>query len=46
MVAGRLSKATHHVILTGNAIKAHLKLDLTPEEQKLETDMRRAKRDK
>lgn len=46
MVGGRLSKATQNVILTGNAIKTHLKLGLNPEEQKLENAMRRGKRDK
>ncbi|MBR1285374.1 DNA sulfur modification protein DndB [Bradyrhizobium sp. AUGA SZCCT0177] len=46
MVGGRLSKATQNVILTGNAIKTHLKLDLTPEEQKLETALRSARRDR
>jgi DNA sulfur modification protein DndB len=36
MIAGRLSKATTCVVLTGNAIKQHLGLPLTPEEQQAE----------
>jgi DNA sulfur modification protein DndB len=36
MIAGRLSKATACVILTGNVIKRHLRLDLTPEEEEAE----------
>ncbi len=38
MSAGRLSKKTVNVALTGNAIKKHLGLDLSPEEQALEAD--------
>ena len=41
MVGGRLSKATQNVILTGNAIKRHLKLPLLPEEQRLEDGFKR-----
>lgn len=36
MIAGRLSKATTCVLLTGNAIKQHLGLSLTDEEQEAE----------
>jgi DNA sulfur modification protein DndB len=36
MSAGRLSKRSVNVTLTGNAIKHHLGLDLTPEEQQIE----------
>jgi DNA sulfur modification protein DndB len=36
MIAGRLSKATTCVLLTGNAIKRHLGLPLTNEEQEAE----------
>lgn len=38
MSAGRLSKKTVNVTLTGNAIKKHLGLDLSAEEQQLEAD--------
>jgi DNA sulfur modification protein DndB len=38
MNAGRLSKRGVNVVLTGNAIKKHLGLKLTPEEQELEND--------
>jgi DNA sulfur modification protein DndB len=41
MIGGRLSKATQNVILTGNAIKKHLKLELLPEEQRLEEALAR-----
>jgi len=41
MVRGRLSKATPNVILTGNAIKRHLKLKLSPDEQRLEEGLKR-----
>jgi DNA sulfur modification protein DndB len=36
MVGGRVSKAGNLVILTGNAIKRHLGLELKPEEQRVE----------
>lgn len=36
MVGGKVSKATTNVVLTTNAIKAHLGLLLTPEEQRIE----------
>ena len=36
LVGGQLSKAHHNVILTANAIKTHLGLALTPEEQRAE----------
>lgn len=41
MIAGRLSKANSCVVLTGNAIKQHLGLPLTAEEQKLENQFRK-----
>lgn len=40
MSAGRVSKKTVNVTLTGNAIKKHLGLKLTAEEQQLESDYR------
>ncbi len=43
MSAGRLSKKTVNVVLTGNAIKKHLGLKLSPEEQQLETDYRKGR---
>jgi DNA sulfur modification protein DndB len=36
LVGGRVSKASTHVTLTTNLIKAHLGLPLTPEEQRIE----------
>jgi hypothetical protein len=36
MFAGRLSKSSASVMLTGNAIKLHLRLPLTPEEAEAE----------
>lgn len=36
MIGGKVSKSRHNVILTTNAIKTHLGLELTPEEQKTE----------
>ena len=36
MIGGRVSKAHHNVTLTTNAIKNHLGLELTPEEQRVE----------
>jgi DNA sulfur modification protein DndB len=41
MIAGRLSKATTCVLLTGNAIKRHLGLSLTDEEQEAEGRLNR-----
>ena len=38
MSAGRLSKKTVNVVLTGNALKKQLGLKLTPEEETVETD--------
>src|SRR5207253_3450414 len=38
MSAGRLSKKTVNVVLTGNAVKKHLGLKLSTEEQQLESD--------
>ncbi len=43
MSAGRLSKKTVNVILTGNAIKKHLGLKLSDEEQELEKDYARSR---
>ncbi len=40
MLAGRISKARTCVILTGNAIKAHLGVPLTPEEEEVEKRFR------
>ncbi len=36
MIGGRLSKASSCIILTGNAVKQHLGLPLTEEEEDLE----------
>jgi hypothetical protein len=36
MIGGRVSKAAHNVVLTTNAIKRHLGLPLSPEEQRIE----------
>lgn len=41
MIGGRVSKAQHNVILTTNAIKRHISLDLTPEEQRVEDAFKR-----
>lgn len=41
MVGGKVSKATTHVVLTTNVIKARLGLCLTPEEQRVEDAFRR-----
>ena len=38
MNAGRLSKKTVNVVLTGNAIKKHLGLKLSAEEEAVEGD--------
>jgi DNA sulfur modification protein DndB len=43
MSAGRLSKKTVNVVLTGNAIKKHLGLKLTPEEEATEADFVRTR---
>ena len=43
MSAGRLSKKTVNVILTGNAVKKHLGLKLSDEEQQLESDYLRSR---
>jgi DNA sulfur modification protein DndB len=43
MSAGRLSKKTVNVILTGNAIKKHLGLKLSDEEQQVESDYLRSR---
>lgn len=44
MVGGRISKAGSHVILTGNAIKQHLGIELKPEEQRVEDAFLRGRR--
>jgi DNA sulfur modification protein DndB len=44
LVSGRLSKATHNVILTANIIKSRMGLPLNPEEQMLESGLRSKKR--
>jgi DNA sulfur modification protein DndB len=36
MIGGRVSKAQQNVVLTTNAIKAHLRIPLTPEERRVE----------
>ena len=43
MSAGRLSKKTVNVVLTGNAIKRHLGLKLTEDEQQVENDYLRSR---
>jgi DNA sulfur modification protein DndB len=43
MNAGRLSKKTVNHVLSGNAIKKHLGLELSPEEQQLEADYKRGR---
>jgi DNA sulfur modification protein DndB len=45
MTGGRLSKKTVNVILTGNAIKKHLGIKLTDEEQQVESDYLRSRHD-
>lgn len=41
MIGGRLSKSTTCVTLTGNVIKKHLGLELTPEEQRVEQECKK-----
>lgn len=41
MNAGRLSKRNVNVTLTGNLVKQHLGLPLSPDEQELEREFRR-----
>lgn len=36
MIGGRVSKATHNVVLTTNVLKKHLDLALSPDEQRVE----------
>jgi len=43
MSAGRLSKKTVNIVLTGNAIKKHIGLKLTEDEQQLENDYLRSR---
>jgi DNA sulfur modification protein DndB len=44
MVGGNISKAHQHVVLTANIIKKHLKLPLTPEDQRIEDSFTRGKK--
>jgi DNA sulfur modification protein DndB len=37
MIGGRISKAESNVVLTTNVLKKHMKVPLTPEEQRLES---------
>ena len=41
IIAGRVSKSDHNVILAANLVKKRLGLDLTPEEQRMEDAFRR-----
>lgn len=41
MIGGRVSKAGHNVTLTTNAVKKHLGVKLTPDEQRIEDAFRR-----
>ena len=41
LIGGRVSKSGNNVVLTGNAIKNHLKLALTPEEERIEGNFNR-----
>lgn len=41
LIAGRVSKSGNNITLTGNAIKQHLKLSLTPEEERVEAAYKR-----
>jgi DNA sulfur modification protein DndB len=43
MIAGRISKAQNHLILTSNYFKKHLSLTLTPEEQKIEKTLTKSR---
>lgn len=43
MIGGKVSKVTTNVILTTNAIKKHLGIELAPEEQKVEDALNRRK---
>ena len=45
MIGGRVSKAGHNVTLTTNAIKQHLNIKLTPEEQLVEDAFLRGEHD-
>ena len=44
LIGGRVTKAQHNVTLTTNVIKKHLKLRLTPEEQRVEDAFLRGER--
>lgn len=44
MTGGKVSKVTSNVILTTNAIKIHLNLPLTPEEQEIENNYKKRNR--
>ena len=41
MIGGKVTKGTHNVTLTTNVIKRALKLELTPEEQRVEDAFQR-----
>jgi DNA sulfur modification protein DndB len=41
MIGGRVSKSQQNVVLTTNAVKRHLDVELSPEEQKVERAFRR-----
>jgi hypothetical protein len=43
MNAGRLSKKTLNVVLTGNAVKKHLGLELSADEEALEAEFLRSR---
>lgn len=43
MASGKVSKSQQHVVLTTNAIKMALKLDLTPEDKIAESDLKGAR---
>lgn len=44
LIGGRVTKAQHNITLTTNVIKKHLKLRLTPEEQRVEDAFLRGER--
>lgn len=44
MIGGRVSKANTNVILTTNALRSHLELPLSPEEQRIEEAYEKGKR--
>ena len=46
MVGGQVSKGSQHIVLTANAIKTHLKLPLSPEEQRVEDAYKRERNER